>query len=163
LETSVFGSGVGWPKIVAMVNAVNAMIHLMTLMLLKRSGGLQTAVLLARRFGNRRSLSNDRSRNLTFPEQELIFGEMRLFGIAANVANAIDEMFFIAHQPVEVIALPEISRSFEQFVDLPRAETLPTANQYFERPRRILNKERMNMIRHDHKRNHHDAVTSKVK
>src|SRR4030088_2636229 len=45
LETSVFGSGVGWASNAAAVNTLRATIVLMASMLITRSGGLQTAVL----------------------------------------------------------------------------------------------------------------------
>ncbi|MEY2575651.1 MAG: hypothetical protein QOF80_1138 [Verrucomicrobiota bacterium] len=83
---------------------------------------------------------------------------MCLLRISANVADAIGEMFFIANQSIEVIALPEAAGSTEQLIELSCREPFPTANEFFQRPFWILDEKGVHVIRHYGERNHDDPL-----
>ena len=92
--------------------------------------------------------------DFALPQNELVWSQLRLLRIASNVANAIHEMLFVADEAIEIIALPELSRSSDQLVDLARGESFPTADQFLQGPLWIWDKEGMDMVRHDNETDH---------
>ena len=71
-------------------------------------------------------------------------------------------MDLVTNQSIKVILLPKPARSLDQLIDFPRAMPLPAMHQPLEQPFRVQNKQRMGVIRHDHKRYHPESDTIKV-
>ena len=71
-------------------------------------------------------------------------------------------MLLVANETIEIIPLPQGSQSFYELIDFARGKTLPTLNQFLQRPCRVLNEEGVHMVRHDYRRNHNHSLAFKM-
>src|SRR5438128_281987 len=78
--------------------------------------------------------SLDGAGQFAFPQQASSRPEARLDRIAADVADAIDQVIAVADQPVEIIAHPQGAAASQQEVDLSRRETFPRLENFLEHP-----------------------------
>src|SRR5436189_814984 len=107
-------------------------------------------------------VSANRAGGFTFPQSKFPFTQTCLLRIPPNVAHAIREVLLVTDEPIEIISLPERSRSLQELIGLACRETFPTANHLFQWPFWILHEERVHVIRHYHKRNHRDPRAFKM-
>ncbi len=89
------------------------------------------------------------SHHLTLVEGASAFPQLRFARIATDVANTVREVILMAREAVEVILLPERATRAEHFFDLPCAVPLLTVHHVFQRPRRVQDKQHLDMNRHD--------------
>jgi hypothetical protein len=88
--------------------------------------------------------------------------QSRFLRISANVADAVREMLFVAHEAIKIVALPKVAGSIEELVNFARGKTLPTLNQFLQRPCQVLNEQGVYMVRHHYGRDHDHALALEI-
>jgi len=58
-------------------------------------------------------------------------------------------MFLVAHEAIEIVAMPQAARAPEKLIDLARSKALLRFKQNLERPFHALDKKQMQMVRHN--------------
>ena len=87
-------------------------------------------------------------RQITFKQQIFTIAQPWLCRVAANVAHAVCKVIRIPNQAVKVTPLPQFARAFQVKIDLPRRETFPAMQQFFQRPLGMRHHQQMHMIGH---------------
>jgi hypothetical protein len=57
-------------------------------------------------------------------------------------------MFVVANETIEIVALPKSSSASKQCVNLPGSKTLPTQENFFQRPHCVLHEYGVHVVWH---------------
>ena len=92
-------------------------------------------------------------RRITLIQQIFPLAQSRLRRISTNIAHAVAKMIRITNQAVEIAPLPQFTRAMQMKINLPRRETFPALQQFFQRPFGMSHHQHMHMIGHHDPRN----------
>src|ERR1700730_5689721 len=93
-------------------------------------GDLKSPASLGRRLKIAAPCSANPASGLAFVKNVFVVAQSRLFRIAPDIAHTIREVLLVANETIEIIPLPQGSRSFYELIDFARGKTLPTLNQF---------------------------------